>query len=254
MKRTLIVALLLLATVTVYAAQDYMWIDRVEENGRLLVPLRGIFEAYGAEVGWVNATRTVTIQAPALNVGMQIDVHEAALNGQTKILDAPPRIIDGRTYIPLRFAAEALGEKVKYEGDRVKLPTIGLTLLIRGEAAGPETDPYAVTGEHKPLTITQPTAGTTIGPRVEVKGTAPGGSFLVLETEVRAQDDDELIRVVPGLRHDVPESGNWDFAIAAPSLPLNIADEPLYYIIRAYYQTGGYTSDPVTVKVFRPEQ
>ncbi len=249
MKRLLIVGLLLLATTGVFAAQDYMWIDRVAENGRLLVPLRGIFETYGAEVGWENATRTVTITAPALNVSMVIDSTTAMLNGQVKMLDAPPRIIGGATHIPLRFAAEALGERVEYMGDRIELATIGLTLLIRGEASGPGEAHAGATG---PVTITQPTAGAMIGPRVEVYGTAPGGSFLVIETEVRAQDDHELLRVVPGLRHDVPANGQWHFAVAAPVLPANVA-EPLYFVIKAY-TANGQTSAPATVKVFRAGQ
>jgi hypothetical protein len=247
MKRLLIVGLLLMATGTVFAADDYMWIDRVEENGRLLVPLRGIFEAYGAEVGWNAGARQVTITAPALNVSMTVDSRSAMLNGETQMLDAPARVRDGRTYIPLRFAAEALGERVEYKGDRIELPTIGMTLLIRGEAAGPSTD----RGPVGAVTITQPTAGARIGPRVEVYGTAPGGSFLVLETEVRAQDNDELIRVVPGIRHDVPANGQWHFSIAAPVLPTNIS-KPLYYVIKAY-TTNGQQSQPATVKVFRAE-
>lgn len=248
-KLVVIVALLALAT-GVVCAEQYMWIDRVEENDRLLVPLRGIFEAYGAEVGWSSATRTVTITAPALEVRMRIDDPTASLNGQPRTLDAPPRVRGGRTYIPLRFAAEALGEKVQYKGDRVELPTVGLTLLIRGEATGPGAAEYAPTGTDRPLTITQPREGATIGPRVEVTGTAPGGSMLILETEVRAQDDDELLKVVPGIRHAVPNNGNWHFAIAAPVLPPNVA-EPLYYVIRAYYEVDGHTSNRVTVTVYR---
>lgn len=250
MKRLAIVTVLLLATVTMCAAQNYIWIDRVEENGRLLVPLRGIFEHYGAEVGWENATRTVTIEAPALNVRMSIDSHTASLNGEAQMLDAPPRVIDGRTHIPLRFAAEALGERVAYEGDRVDLPTMGLTLLIRGEATEPEPAEYdAPAGQ---VRITEPTEGARVASRVEIMGTAPGESFLVIDTEVRTQDDDELLRVVPGIRHDVPASGNWQFAIAAPTLPPNVA-EPLYYVIRAYTASGG-PSTADRVKVFRADQ
>jgi hypothetical protein len=251
MKRLLIVGLLLLATVTLCVAQDHIWIDRVQEDGRLLVPLRGIFDHYGAELGWHPDTRAVTIEAPALNVSMQVDDHNAMLNGEMKTLDVPPRIIDGRTHVPLRFVAEALGERVKYEGDRVDMPTMGLTLLIRGEASGPQAEQYdAPAGT---VTITRPTEGAMIGPRVEVRGTAPGGSFLVIDTEVRAQDDDELIKVVPGIRNDVPESGNWHFAIAAPSLPMNLRDEALYYVIRAYTPSGG-PSQAAKVKVFRPDE
>lgn len=247
MKRMLVVVVLLMATVTVWAAQDYMWIDRVEEEGRLLVPLRGIFEAYGAEVGWENATRTVTIEAPALSIRMTIDHRAAVHNGETRMLDVPPRVMNGRTYIPLRFAAEALGERVTYKGDRVELPTIGLTLLIRGEAIGPDVAPSPVGA----VRITQPTEGARIGPRVEVRGTAPPGAFIVIETDVRTQSDNELLKTVPGIRHTVPPSGNWHYAIAAPTLPSNIT-EPLYYVIRAY-TSNGRTSEPATVRVYRAD-
>ncbi len=249
--RTWVLAVLLVAlTTTMVCAEQYMWIDRVEENGRLLVPLRGIFETYGAQVGWHPSTRTVTITAPALNVSMQINSYTAMLNGQARQLDAPPRVRNGSTYIPLRFAAEALGERVEYMGDRIDLPTVGLTLLIRGEATAPGGTGSPGGGTGARLTITSPQQGATIGPRIEVYGTAPGGSMLILETEVHAQDDDELLRVVPGIRHEVPANGNWHFAIAAPVLPANIA-EPLYYIINAYYEIGGQVSDPVSVRVYR---
>jgi len=251
MRKSVIVPVLLLATVALCAAQEYIWIDRVEESGRLLVPLRGIFEHYGAEIGWHPSTNTVTIEAPALNISMQVNSRAAMVNGETTMMDVPPRVINGRTHVPLRFVAEALGERVNYEGDRISMPTMGLTALIRGEAAGPQPATFdAPAGQ---VQITQPTEGSTIGPRVEVTGTAPGGSFLVLDTEVRAQDDNELIKIVPGIRHDVPAGGNWHFAIAAPSLPPNLQDEDLYYVIRAYTASGG-PSTADTVKVFRPTQ
>lgn len=249
--RTLVLACVLLTVATgMVVAEQYMWIDRVEEGGRLLVPLRGIFETYGAQVGWNAGTRTVTITAPAMNIAMVIDSRTAMVNGAPRQLDVPPRVRNGATYIPLRFAAEALGERVEYMGDRIDLPTIGLTLLIRGEAEGPQGP--ATGGTARALSITSPTANSTVGPRMEVYGTAPGGSMLILETEVRGQEENDLLRVVPGIRHAVPADGNWHFAIAAPTLPANIT-KPLYYVIRAYYEMGGQTSDAVTVKVYRAE-
>lgn len=251
MRTWVLVVLTIVVAISAVAAQQYMWIDRVEENGRLLVPLRGIFEAYGAQVGWDGATQTVMITAPALNILMRINSYTAYLNGEAQQLDAPPRVIAGRTYIPLRFAAEALGEKVEYLGDRIELPTVGLTLLIRGEAVGPQPQQqYPPTATSMPLQITSPREGATIGPRVEIYGTAPGGSMLIIETEVRAQDDHELLKVVPGIRHKVPADGNWHFAIAAPVLPPNVS-EPLYYVIKAYYKLDGQVSDPVSVTVYR---
>ncbi len=247
MRRIALVVVLIALMAGAVSAEQYMWIDRVMESGRLLVPLRGIFEALGAQVGWEDSTQTVTVTAPAMNIAMRINSPSAIVNGVPTQMDVPPRMVAGRTHVPFRFVAEQLGGKVDYQGDRIEMPTVGLTLLFRGEATGPTEEYPTATGQ---LSITQPTAGSTIGPRIEVYGTAPGGSLLVLETEVRAQDDNELIKVVPGIRHDVPASGNWHFAIAAPVLPANIS-EPLYYIIKAHYETAGHVSEAVSVKVFR---
>ena len=74
--------------------------------------------------------------------------------------------------------------------------------------------------------------------------------MIVVYTEVRAQDDDELLKNVPGLRHKVPEDGNWHVAVACPELAENIA-EPLYYVIRAYWTTPTHKSAEASVKVFR---
>ena len=50
---------------------------------------------------------------------------EATVNGKTVTLDVPPQIIKGRTLVPLRFIAEALGAKVDFEP---KTQAIALTL------------------------------------------------------------------------------------------------------------------------------
>lgn len=50
---------------------------------------------------------------------------EATVNGKSVLLDVPPQIIKGRTLVPLRFIAEALGAKVDFEP---KTQAITLTL------------------------------------------------------------------------------------------------------------------------------
>ncbi|MCD6361456.1 MAG: hypothetical protein J7M38_11425, partial [Armatimonadetes bacterium] len=71
-------------------------------------------------------------------------------------------------------------------------------------------------------------------------------------TEARAQDDDSLLRKVPGLRHKIAEDGTWHVAVAAPALPANVA-EPLYYIIKAYWATPEHKSAEASVRVFRAQ-
>lgn len=88
------------------------------ENDRTLVPFRAIFEAVGAEVEWDAETRTV-IAARDKNgettvITLQID-STAFVNSEEKTLDVPAKIVGDRTFVPLRFVIEALGEKVEWD-------------------------------------------------------------------------------------------------------------------------------------------
>lgn len=84
-------------------------------NGRTLVPLRGIFEALGAEVQWTAATRTVTAVKGDTTVSLRIGQSTAAINGQSVRLDAPAVVAGGHTMVPLRFVSEALGANVQWD-------------------------------------------------------------------------------------------------------------------------------------------
>ncbi len=106
-------------------------------EGRTLVPMRGIFEALGAEVGWDDATKTATGKTASTTVSLTIDKKDATVNGKTVTLDVPAQIIDSRTMVPARFVAESLGCKVDWN-DATK------TVIITKEEA-PAPAP-AVTG------------------------------------------------------------------------------------------------------------
>lgn len=84
------------------------------DNGRMLVPLRGVFEQAEVAMAWYAPTRTVTMQHNARTVILQVDYPVAWIDGQAAELDTPARLVAGRVYVPLRFAAEALGVEVLY--------------------------------------------------------------------------------------------------------------------------------------------
>ncbi|HPT70582.1 MAG TPA: stalk domain-containing protein [Syntrophomonas sp.] len=85
------------------------------EDGCTLVPLRTIFEAMGATVGWDQDTRTATAVKDETTVVLQIGSTAPTINGQVKQLDVPAKIIDGRTLAPLRFVGEAFGCTVDWD-------------------------------------------------------------------------------------------------------------------------------------------
>lgn len=83
-------------------------------DGRTLVPVRAITEALGANVAWDAATQTVTITAGGQEIQLVLNSRTVTINGQTYTLDVPASVIDGRTVVPLRFVAEALGLDVQW--------------------------------------------------------------------------------------------------------------------------------------------
>lgn len=50
-------------------------------------------------------------------MNLQIDNKTARVNGKEYTLDVPPKIINGRTYMPLRFIVENLNVIPKWEAD-----------------------------------------------------------------------------------------------------------------------------------------
>ena len=100
-------------------------------QGRFLVPIRGIFEALGADVAWDGHTNTVTGKRGHTTVILTIDSNLARVNGDHIQLDVPATLINGRTFGPLRFISEALGADVKWnEEDRVATITQAGTVIV----------------------------------------------------------------------------------------------------------------------------
>ena len=84
-------------------------------NGRTLVPMRSIFEAMGAMVEWDGYTQTVTGTKDSKVIRLQIGNSKANINEVSVKLDTPATIINGRTFVPVRFIAESLGSKVNWD-------------------------------------------------------------------------------------------------------------------------------------------
>ncbi|MGN0181330.1 MAG: endo-1,4-beta-xylanase [Candidatus Ornithomonoglobus sp.] len=86
-------------------------------NERTLVPFRKLFEELGAEVEYIGDGRYVNAVKGETSISLQIDNTSVTVNGAEQTLDAAPVIIDDRTLVPLRFAAECLDAEVDWNGD-----------------------------------------------------------------------------------------------------------------------------------------
>ncbi len=79
-------------------------------NNRTFVPFRALAEAFGAEVAYDEATQAVTAVLKDTTVVMTVGSAAYTVNGVEKTdMDVAPFIVDGRTMVPVRFAAQAFG-------------------------------------------------------------------------------------------------------------------------------------------------
>lgn len=88
------------------------------QNGRTLVPVRGVVEAMGSEPIWNGAERTVVVERDEHYVKLKIDDRLACLDPTcttTALMDVPATIVNDRTFIPVRFVATALGVSVDWD-------------------------------------------------------------------------------------------------------------------------------------------
>lgn len=107
-------------------------------RGRVMVPMRGIFEALGATLTYDPTTRTVVAQRNNESVELTFGSRIAKKNGAEILLDTPPSIIHDVTYVPMRFIAESLGAKLSYDKANMQL-TVVTDPAPKGGGADPST-------------------------------------------------------------------------------------------------------------------
>lgn len=85
------------------------------QNDRVLVPLRAIFEALDAEVGWDDTTQMVTAAKDDLQLSLRIGEPRMLLDDREITLDVSPQIVHDRTLVPVRAISEALRANVEWD-------------------------------------------------------------------------------------------------------------------------------------------
>ncbi len=143
--------------------------------GRVLVPLRGVFNRLGAVVTWDPGTQTVLAARGDTSITLRIGDTEAHINGQPTLMDVPALLVDGRTMVPLRFISQALGSQVSWDA-------ASTTVQIASEPQYglPPSQTYPPAAQPQAPPAPPAVAATISGTLLSVAADAPTGEIQVL--------------------------------------------------------------------------
>lgn len=163
MKKTIvIVALLMLMLSTGVFAETKLnvTIDGASEaglgnpvliNGRTMLPARAILERFGFEMIWDAETRTVVGKRDDYTITMTIDSSQAKIQNKEQFLDQPSTIVDGRTYVPVRFISDAVGTNISYDAHTLTVNIDTSALRKQFRVADPVLNTYLAKKSGKEL-------------------------------------------------------------------------------------------------------
>jgi hypothetical protein len=84
-------------------------------EGRVLVPVRKIFESLGGTVEFNQETKELVGNIGDKSIKLTLGEKTATLNGEVIALDVPAQIINDRVLVPVRFIAECIGKKINWD-------------------------------------------------------------------------------------------------------------------------------------------
>lgn len=84
----------------------------ISKGGLVFVPLRGIFEKMGASVNFYKSEGKIVATRGKTGIELTLGNSYAKVNGFSQRMLEPPFVLNGATYVPLRFLSESLGAEV----------------------------------------------------------------------------------------------------------------------------------------------
>ncbi|MDO5027756.1 MAG: copper amine oxidase N-terminal domain-containing protein [Bacillota bacterium] len=90
--------------------------ELILKDDRYFLPLRSLCQDLGYKVSWKQEDKSVLLTTENLKIHMTIASPEFFVNNLPRTMDVSPFIENDRTYVPLRFLAQALGKEVLWKG------------------------------------------------------------------------------------------------------------------------------------------
>lgn len=150
--------------------------EPITKDERVLLPLRELSEQFGYKVTWNSKNHKVQIANEETHINLTINQKIAQVNGKNMTLDIPVQMIEGVTYVPIRFVSEAFDKKVEWDN---KQKTINIE----------ESQTYTVDAKTNQLIYHQNGAKQVIG---EIKAKHPG---VIYTSYYKADSGHEIVIV-----------------------------------------------------------
>lgn len=86
------------------------------EDGRTMIPLKALADAFGFEVGWEQSEQKITLKNDDKSIILFIGKSEMLVDGEKVVLEkATPTVKNNVTFLPVRPLAEILGVQVNWD-------------------------------------------------------------------------------------------------------------------------------------------
>lgn len=96
---------------------QYPLLEEIDGETYTMIPVRCVSEALDASVDWDSENQKITVYKDGSEVVMYLDSDVAYINDTPTRLDAPAKLLNNRTMVPLRFVMEAFDIAVSWDGD-----------------------------------------------------------------------------------------------------------------------------------------
>ncbi len=157
-------------------------------DNRVMVPMRTIFETFGAKVKWDSDTQTITAKRKSKTISMTIGSADMTKNDETYFFDTAPVIEDGRTLVPVRAISDMLGLDVEWDEEdknvTITTPTEDEDDSWKENTGTINLDTLDVTGNG--VSVSDNVITISKGGDFEVTGTLDNGQ-IVIDTEDKAK-------------------------------------------------------------------
>lgn len=93
----------------------------VIETQRVLVPIKPLLRAMGANVAWDAGTQTMTATLGTQSVAVTVGKAQIRVGNSTHVMEQPARMLNGQLFAPARAIVEGLGGKIHWDALEYRL-------------------------------------------------------------------------------------------------------------------------------------